>query len=102
MLITRWWLVGLLYLVADLTNPLVLGPLEAFESEEQSVRTTSRARVERLRPAARTPTGPAEREVAAPRPSSPMIASSFEIRRRGQPRKIPSFRPDSASAPEGH
>jgi|SRR5262245_39766352 len=100
MLIARWMLVGLLYLVADLTNPLVLGPLEALESEEQSVRATSRERVERLRPAARIPTSPVAREVAAPRPST--VAASLETRRRGQPPKIPSFRPDSASAPEDH
>jgi hypothetical protein len=103
MLITRWALVGLLYLIADLTNPLALGPLEAFESEEQSVRATSRERVERLRPAARIPTSPVARGVAAaPRPPGPTIASSVETRRRGQPRKVPTVRPDSARAPEDH
>jgi hypothetical protein len=102
MRITRWLLVGFLYLVADLANPLVLGPFEVFEGEEQSVRTTSRARVERLSPATGVPAGPTGSTITASRPSSTALSQSLETRRGGQPRKVPTIRPDSASAPEDH
>jgi hypothetical protein len=101
MSVLRWVLVFLFYLAADLSSPVMLTPLEAFDGEaEESIHRAGHRRNRLLAPNRHQPGAATTNAVLArprPTPAAPRV-EAFD----GAARKVPAPAADSASSPEDH
>ena len=101
MKVLRWLLVFAFYVAADLSSPVMLAPLEAFDGEaEESIHRAGHRR-NGLRAAARNGHLAATTSATLARRRPPRAAPRAETHDRAA-RKAPAPAADSASGPEDH